>query len=130
MERELCRSEALPERGLGQRFLLIDHGMPRQAFAVRFQGRAYAYLNSCAHIPIELDYQAGDFFDLSHNYLVCATHGAYYAPDTGLCLGGPCPGRRLQSVPLTEHDGRVYFIENDDALAAAASVIPIKPVQD
>ncbi|GAB7129672.1 Rieske (2Fe-2S) protein [Amantichitinum ursilacus] len=123
MEREVCLSEELAERGLGQRFVVVQNGMPRQAFAVRYQGQPYGYLNSCAHIPIELDYQPGDFWDLSQNYLVCATHGAYYAPDTGLCLGGPCPGRRLQPVPLTEHDGRVYFSETDDT-----PVIAIKPV--
>ena len=109
---EICDSTALVERGLGQRFTLTLYGEPREAFAVRYRGHVYAYLNSCAHIPIELDYQPGEFFDLSHNYLVCATHGAYYAPETGVCLGGPCPGRRLQPVAVNETGGKVYWLAN------------------
>jgi nitrite reductase/ring-hydroxylating ferredoxin subunit len=31
------------------------------AFAVRFEGRVYAYLNRCAHVPIELDWLPGRF---------------------------------------------------------------------
>ncbi|MBB5189303.1 nitrite reductase/ring-hydroxylating ferredoxin subunit [Silvimonas terrae] len=107
---EICDSGALTERGLGQRFRVDWYGEEREAFAVRFGGKVYAYLNSCAHIPIELDYQPGDFFDLSHNFLVCATHGAYYAPESGLCLGGPCPGRRLESVPVAERAGKIYWL--------------------
>ncbi|UXY14994.1 Rieske 2Fe-2S domain-containing protein [Chitiniphilus purpureus] len=105
----ICDAQRLVERGLGVRFAIEYAGERRQAFAVRFQGRVYGYLNSCAHIPIELDYRAGDFFDLSGAYLVCATHGAYYAPESGLCLGGPCPGRSLTPVCLQERDGQVYL---------------------
>ncbi|GGP28285.1 Rieske (2Fe-2S) protein [Silvimonas amylolytica] len=110
IEQEICDSATLAERGLGQRFQVPWRGEEREAFAVRFGGKVYAYLNACAHIPIELDYQPGDFFDLSHNFLVCATHGAYYAPESGLCLGGPCPGRSLEAVPVTEHSGKIYWL--------------------
>jgi nitrite reductase/ring-hydroxylating ferredoxin subunit len=44
----------------------------RKAFAIRFRGQAYAYLNECAHVPQEMDWQPGKFFDLSGLYLVCA----------------------------------------------------------
>ncbi|WP_035057456.1 Rieske (2Fe-2S) protein [Andreprevotia chitinilytica] len=105
----ICASTDLPDRGLGVRFTVQRDGREQAAFVVRYRGSVYAYLNSCAHIPIELDYQPGDFFDLSQNYLVCATHGAYYAPQTGLCLGGPCPGRSLTKLAVVEDDGQVYF---------------------
>jgi hypothetical protein len=32
-------------------------------FCDSLQGRVYAYLNRCAHVPMEMDYQAGRFFD-------------------------------------------------------------------
>ncbi|WP_148716615.1 Rieske (2Fe-2S) protein [Chitinolyticbacter meiyuanensis] len=108
----ICPAETLAEHGLGVRFSLELAGEVAPAFVVQFQGRPRAFLNRCAHIPIELDYRPGDFFDLSGNYLVCATHGAYYAPDSGLCLGGPCPGRSLSAVQLTERDGLVCLADD------------------
>jgi nitrite reductase/ring-hydroxylating ferredoxin subunit len=30
--------------------------------------------------------------------LVCANHGAKFEPHTGVCVGGPCVGKRLQLV--------------------------------
>ena len=69
----------------------------RPAFAIRYRDRVYAYLNACAHVPVELDLVEGDLFDLSGQYLVCAMHGAYYHPESGVCLG--C-GRPLDVPPI------------------------------
>jgi nitrite reductase/ring-hydroxylating ferredoxin subunit len=43
--------------------------------------------------------------------LICATHGALYAPDSGRCLGGRCNGKGLEAVAVVEHDGQVLLIE-------------------
>ncbi|MBE9608557.1 Rieske (2Fe-2S) protein [Chitinilyticum piscinae] len=111
-ERCLGETAQLAERGLALRFTVTDtHGLTRNAFALRFGGRVYAYLNECAHIPIELDFNPGDVLDISREYLVCSTHGAYYRPQTGECLGGPCPGRRLVALPVVEHDGQLWLQE-------------------
>ncbi|MDW5417283.1 Rieske 2Fe-2S domain-containing protein [Iodobacter sp. CM08] len=111
-DRVLCQSGDLLERGLAQRFTLEWGGRERSAFVVRYNGRVYAYINECAHIPIEMDFNPGDLFDLSRSWLVCSTHGAYYAPNTGLCLGGPCPGRKLISLPVREYADQVCLIED------------------
>lgn len=84
--------------------------MPAKAFAIRYDGRVYAYINNCAHKPSELDWIAGEFFDMEGLYLICATHGATYEPDTGRCIAGPCVGASLISVAVEEHDGNVYVI--------------------
>ena len=102
----LCSSDNLSEGGLGVRFEVAGQA----AFAIRYQGRVYAYLNQCRHIPVEMDYRDGDFFDLSKHYLICALHGATYQPDTGLCVRGPCRGSRLHSVKVEERDGQVYLV--------------------
>jgi nitrite reductase/ring-hydroxylating ferredoxin subunit len=47
-----------------------------------------ACLNRCAHIPLELDWNEGEFFDQSGLYLICSTYGATYQPDTGYCIMG------------------------------------------
>lgn len=107
--RLICVSEALLDGGPGIRFAVTRHGRDEPAFAVRFRGRVFAYYNRCAHVPVELDWQPGEFFDYSKLYLICATHGALYAPESGRCLGGRCNGKGLTPIPVEERDGSVYF---------------------
>jgi len=73
----------------------------------------HAYLNRCGHVPVELDWQHGEFFDDSKLYLICATHGALYAPESGQCLGGRCNGRGLTKLPVEERDGNIYLIPTE-----------------
>ena len=49
---------------------------------------AHGYLNRCAHVGVELDWE-GSFFTRAGDLIMCARHGATYQPDTGLCVGGP-----------------------------------------
>lgn len=109
--RLLCASEELEDEGLGFRFEVTVCGKAEAAFAVRFRGQAYAYLNRCGHVPVELDWQPGEFFDYSGLYLICATHGALYAPETGRCLGGRCNGKGLVALEIVEDGGRVFLVE-------------------
>lgn len=113
-QRLICASAALDEKGRGVRFDLPLHGRMASAFLVRFNGQAHAYLNSCAHVGIELDWNAGEFFDESGLYLICATHGATYRPDSGECVAGPCLGARLQPIAVEERDGGVYLIHGTE----------------
>ncbi|MCZ7654849.1 MAG: Rieske 2Fe-2S domain-containing protein [Rhodocyclaceae bacterium] len=89
----ICASDSLANGGKGIRFEIATECGPQSAFVVRHDGKAYAYLNRCAHIGIELDWRPGEFFDDSGLYLVCATHGATYQPDTGTCIAGAMPRR-------------------------------------
>lgn len=106
--RLICAAAELSEAGPGVRFELDHHGERVPAFVVRWRGRIRAYLNRCGHIPVEMDWQPGEFFDIGRIYLVCATHGALYDPDTGACLSGRCVGRGLTQVAVWEEDGRIY----------------------
>jgi len=110
----ICSSDALIDGGDGVRFQVQLVREVASAFAVRSRGRVHGYLNRCAHVPVELDWQPGRFFDTSGLYLVCATHGALYAPESGACLGGRCNGRGLTAVPLVERDGVVYLKESEN----------------
>lgn len=110
-ERLICDSAALAEGGPGIRFEVERDGRTQPAFVVRFDGRPRAFLNQCGHIPVELDWQAGEFFDDSRLYLICATHGALYHPASGECVGGRCAGRGLVTLSVAERDGHVYLME-------------------
>jgi nitrite reductase/ring-hydroxylating ferredoxin subunit len=113
-ERLICASADLIERGRGVRFEVERQGRPVPAFAVRFEGEARAFLNRCGHLPQQLDWQEGEFFDDSRLYLICATHGALYHPGSGACVGGRCAGRGLIPLPVVEHDGRVHVMEDHE----------------
>ena len=104
----LCQSADLKDSGLAVPFDVVYAGQTCRAFAVRFEGVARAYLNRCTHVAMEMDYQPDRFFDQEGRWLLCATHGATYAPDTGECVGGPCRGG-LVSITLSENDGVVHW---------------------
>ncbi len=112
-QRLICASTALTDGGPGVRFKIRQGAQEAAAFVVRYDERVYAYLNSCAHIPVELDWMEGEFFDKAGLYLICATHGATYEPATGHCIMGPCKGSHLVAVPVVERDGNVYVLEQD-----------------
>jgi len=113
-ERLVCTSAELIDFGDGVRFEVEVNGKLEPAFAVRYRGRVYAYRNRCAHMPMELDWKPGKFFDFGGLHLVCSTHGAAYAPDTGRCLRGPCFEEGLAPVPVEERDGRVIVKDIPD----------------
>lgn len=110
-ERLICAADELVELGKGVRFEMERYGQPQPAFVVRFQGQPRGFLNQCGHVPVELDWQPGEFFDDSRLYLICATHGALYHPASGQCVGGRCAGRGLIQIPVVERDGQIYLIE-------------------
>lgn len=109
----VCNSAALVESGDGVRFEVDRGGRRHAAFAIRFGGRVYAYLNRCAHVGVELDWQPGRFFDADGIDLICSTHGALYDPATGECRGGPCRGGALERIAIEEVDGQVVLNAKD-----------------
>lgn len=111
-ERLICDSGLLLDSGDGVRFEVTYRGRAEPAFAIRYEGRVRAYLNRCAHMPMELDWKPGKFFDGEGLLLICSTHGAVFEPDTGMCLGGPCFNGGLVPLEIEERDGRVLLKEN------------------
>lgn len=121
----ICDAAALLEVGRGVRFGVCAFGDAATGFVVRYGGRVYGYLNRCAHVPIELDWAEGEFFESSGLYLMCATHGAIYLPDSGYCAGGPCKGARLRPIAVHEAHGTIYW-QPDEFIRPPQ--IPIKPI--
>ena len=105
----ICGSDALVDGGNGVRFPLIAYGDEATGFVVRYGGKVYGYLNRCAHVPMELDWFKGEFFESGKMYLMCSTHGAIYIPETGVCAGGPCRGGKLRPIAVRESESGVYW---------------------
>lgn len=109
----ICTSSDLVEGGRGVRFPVTAGGEDSTGFVVRYDNVVYGYLNRCAHVPIELDWNQGDFFESSGLYLMCSTHGAIYTPETGRCAGGPCRGGRLRPIAVFEKENQVFWTPDD-----------------
>jgi nitrite reductase/ring-hydroxylating ferredoxin subunit len=105
----VCLASELEDGSRGVRFPVTAGAEDATGFVVRYGGAVFGYLNRCAHVPIELDWNEGQFFESSGLYLMCATHGAIYDPETGRCAGGPCRGGRLRPLSVLERDGKIYW---------------------
>jgi nitrite reductase/ring-hydroxylating ferredoxin subunit len=115
---DLCPSDALADRGKAHVFDLLEYGKPARGFVLRFEGQVVGYLNRCAHVPTELDWQEGEFLDDQREWIICSIHGAIYNPRTGHCVAGPCAGRSLKSLQVQEREGRVYWYPSEDLVPA------------
>lgn len=91
------------------KFLLRStEGYLLEILIVRLEGELFAYVNRCPHMPLSLDYGDGEFFDETHQWLICRNHGAVFDPKTGRCVSGPCCGASLEKL-ITRLTGE--FIE-------------------
>jgi nitrite reductase/ring-hydroxylating ferredoxin subunit len=93
--------------GTTKKFLLQRDGQELEGFLVNAGGVLHAWVNRCRHVPMSLDWVDNQFFTADGRFLQCATHGAYYLPDTGECVAGPPCGKALHRVPITVADGVV-----------------------
>jgi nitrite reductase/ring-hydroxylating ferredoxin subunit len=114
----LCASTELEERGRAVAFDVRQYRQPARAFALRYDGEVHAYLNRCAHVPVEMDWQEGEFLDRDKRYIMCSIHGAVYEPKTGHCVMGQCGRRGLTKIRVAEQDGRVYWYPSRDTRPA------------
>jgi len=94
--------------GRSKKFLLHWGTSEVEAFVVNHEGTLHAYINRCCHVPMTMDWIDNQFFTEDGRYIQCATHGAWYEPDSGECVAGPPVGQCLTRVPLKIRDGEVY----------------------
>ena len=102
--------------GTSRKFMLTCDGRELECFVVNAGGAFHAYVNRCRHVPMGLDWVENQFFTEDGQFLQCATHGAYYLPDTGECIAGPPCGKSLVPVPIT--------IEGDVILGGCPGPLP------
>ena len=95
------------------RFAPSAEGMRREALVLRDErGDVRAFRNLCKHLPILLDAGSRRYLTPDGTALFCATHGARYRLEDGLCVHGPCKGASLDAVPI-EREGDALFVIDD-----------------
>lgn len=87
--------------GQTKKFILQVDGREVECFLLNYNGQLVAYVNRCRHVPMTMDWVDNQFLTEDGCYILCATHGAAYEPDTGECIFGPPCGKFLDRVPLT-----------------------------
>lgn len=102
--RRLCALADLDDPGSAA--FMLDDGTP--ILLVRKGGSAFAYRNSCPHAGHPLDWTPGRFLDVNRAFILCASHGASFQMENGYCVGGPCAGKSLDSLPTTLKDGDIW----------------------
>lgn len=103
----------VPE-GKSKKFVLAVGDREVECFLVHWRGGYHAYVNRCRHIAMSLDWVENRFFDEDGRFLLCATHGALFEPDSGDCVSGPPVGKRLIPVPLDVRGGEIYARTPED----------------
>ena len=89
-------------------FSIGDGDWPFLGFVVRQGDEVFAYQNFCAHVGHQLNWVPDGFFNKDGSAIQCASHGALYEIDTGLCFAGPCRGKSLHVVAVEVRDGVIY----------------------
>ncbi len=96
----VCQADDLHD-GTAIEFTLED----TPCFAFALSGVVAAYVNRCPHLGIELNWMPERFFDIERMFIQCATHGALFTPDQGICIVGPCQGEALTPLECVVSSG-------------------------
>jgi len=80
---------------------------PLSIFVVRRGDRVHGYINRCPHAGHQLNWAGERFLNRERDHILCASHGAMFAIDSGVCVAGPCPGERLARVDLEIDAGEI-----------------------
>ncbi len=91
-------------------FRLGQGDWPLRVFVIKTEQRWFAYRNQCPHAGLPLNWSPDVFLTADGGLIQCQAHGALFEKETGLCVGGPCPGRSLQAYAVEEApDGSLYL---------------------
>ncbi len=102
----VCASDTLAN-GQHRKLKMVFEGREEECLVVRFDGKVYAYINRCVHMPRRLDCELDRVFDATGRYLRCSMHGIVYTPQTGASVSTMCEGDKLRAVEAYEENGEV-----------------------
>lgn len=116
--RALCSLAELDATG-SRGFTTGEGDWPLRGFVVRASNGVAAYVNTCPHAGHPLNFRPDKFLTPDRNLILCASHGALFTRDEGLCIAGPCPGQALRRVPIELVGDCVLLAEGVDVDALA-----------
>lgn len=114
MALRVCSLAELPE-GSARGFAVLH----THVVVVRDYRGVHVFLNRCPHLGVPLQWQDNQFLDEDGAFIRCASHGALFERDTGLCVQGPCRGDSLWQIESRIEDDAVIIDEMELPLAPA-----------
>ena len=106
--RLICRLHEIPDGG-ARGFTIETPRGARDILIVRRGDAVFAYENSCPHVGTPLDWVPDQFLSGDGSHIVCATHGAKFRIEDGMCFSGPCHGLPLPSIAVEIRSGAVML---------------------
>ncbi len=121
LQRVVCRLADLAASG-ARAFTVGGGEWPLRGFVVKHGAGVRGYVNHCPHAGHPLDLLAHQFLTPDRTLIVCASHGALFERDHGLCIAGPCAGRALRPIPVALVGDLVLLAPEVDVAALAATI--------
>lgn len=95
----LCHIDDLKE-GETKGFLENEAGQD-VLFVVKHNGELHGWRNACPHVDgAPMAWRKDAYMDGKKQFVACHAHGALFEPDTGLCIQGPCLGKKLEKIQV------------------------------
>jgi nitrite reductase/ring-hydroxylating ferredoxin subunit len=113
LTRVLCSLAELDETG-SRGFAVGEGDWPLRGFIVKTPSGVAAYVNYCPHAGHPLNFRPHRFLTPDGGLILCGSHGALFARDTGFCVLGPCAGQSLTKIPVDLVSGFVVLGEGVD----------------
>lgn len=105
----LCRLDELVDGGT--RGFQVE-GMRCKVILVRKGGQVFGWRDLCPHYAggTPMAWKRDAYMNGARTHLACHAHGAWFEIETGVCVQGPCLGKRLTRVPLrVDAEGGVHL---------------------
>lgn len=106
--RVVCRLDELNAAGC-RGFTLGEGDWPLRGFVLRVGKEVRAYQNWCPHAGHPLNVKPHQFLTPDGALIICASHGALFERNGGICIAGPCTGRSLKPLPVQIVGGYVLL---------------------
>jgi nitrite reductase/ring-hydroxylating ferredoxin subunit len=120
LTRVLCSLAELDETG-SRGFAVGEGDWPLRGFIVKTPQGVAAFVNYCPHAGHPLNFRPHKFLTPDGGLILCGSHGALFARDTGLCILGPCAGQSLTRIPVDVVNGFVMLAAGVDVERLANS---------
>ncbi|MBZ0129154.1 MAG: Rieske (2Fe-2S) protein [Rhodobacteraceae bacterium] len=105
----LCQLDEI-EEGRSKGVAPNRRGRDRILLARR-DGEVYGYVNTCPHYDrAPMAWKKDEFLNADGTRIMCASHGALFRIEDGVCEVGPCLGQVLRRVDVFIREGAVYGV--------------------
>lgn len=88
--------------------IMATDSQKREIILVKQGPDIHAYVNSCPHVGVQLDYGDGRCL-IDEKVLLCSLHGARFEAATGYCFAGPCSGQSLERVAIRINEQGIFL---------------------